>query len=97
MQNLQVQTTEEIKSIISSLTSDHCSSEIVSNSKGSFSQLFTLVLKDVSIGKYHIENLAKAGFVLSRIIPAKKSMIYCYFSKDLSTQEIITESEVETS
>ncbi len=96
MQNLQVQTTEEIKSIISSLTSDHCSSEIVSGSKG-FSQTFTLVLRDTSLSGYHIENLAKAGFVLTRVIPAKKSMIYCYFSKDLTNQEIITESEVQTS
>jgi len=96
MQNLQVQTTKKIKSNISSLTSDHCSSEIVSGSKG-FSQTFTLVLKDNSLSKYHIENLAKAGFVLTRVIPAKKSMIYCYFSKDLTQQEIIPEIEVKTS
>ena len=91
MQNLQVQTTEEIKSIISSLPSDHCSSEIVSSSKGGFHQTFTLVLRDHSLSQYHIENLQKAGFILTRVIPAKKSMIYCYFSKDLTTQELIEE------
>ena len=96
MQNIQVQSKQEIKAILSSLRTDTVVVNI-DTTGDKFTQKVGLYLtKGESMIQSELKTMLNAGFILDHISGQKKGVVCISFTKELTAQAL-TEIEVETS
>ena len=96
MQNLQVQSKDEIKAILSRLRTDRITVEIRATKDGFKQSVSMFVSKKEMLIQSEIKTMSNAGFNITSIQGFKKTAFVVTFEKELSNQAL-TIIEEETS
>jgi len=95
MQNLQVQSKQEIKAILSNLRTDSVTVSIRSSDDGFIQTVDLYLSKKESMIESELRTMANAGFILSRVGAQKGSKVVVSFEKKLTDQVLTVIEEIQ--